>query len=181
MASMIDVAEVGCARVEEAADIAEIVNCAYQGGDGLTAGWTGVAHLLGGSRVTVDQVAAWIVADPLSMLVLRDCGEVVGSVHLTHLRPYVGEIGLLAIRPSRQDGGFGRALLAAAERHLVDHWDCRIAELTVLSPRPELESWYERRGYRPTGRRRPLSPDGEGYGEPMRPALELVEYSRTIA
>ena len=178
---MNDAVEIGCARVEEAPDITDIVNCAYQGGDGLTVGWTGVAHLLGGSRVTVDQVAAWIVQSPQSMLVARESGQLIGSVHLTNLRRDVGEISLLAIRPSRQDGGLGRVLLAAAERHLVNHWNCRIAELTVLSPRPELESWYERRGYRPTGRRRPLSPDGEGYGEPMRPALELVEYSRAIA
>jgi sporulation protein YlmC with PRC-barrel domain len=110
MASMNDVVDIGCARVEEAPDITDIVNCAYQGGDGLTVGWTGVAHLLGGLRVTVDQVAAWIVENPQAMLVVRQSGQLIGSVHLTNVRPDVGEISLLAIRPSRQDGGLGRLL-----------------------------------------------------------------------
>lgn len=173
--------EVGCARIEDASDVTGIVNVAYQGGDGLTPGWTGVAHLLGGSRVTVHQVAGWIIENPMSVLVAREYGQLVGCVRITKLRKDVGEISLLAVLPSQQRAGLGRALLVAAERHLVTHWHCRFAELTVLSPRPELESWYERRGYHATGRRRPLSPDGEGYGEPMRLALELVEYSRAIA
>ncbi len=172
--------QVGWARLEDAPVVTEIVNHAYQGEDDSTCGWTGVAHLLGGPRVTVEQVSVWIHEDPRSVLVAREQNQLVGCVRLTALRATVGEISLLAIRPSQQRGGLGSALLAEAERHLATDWKCQIAELTVLAPRPELEAWYERRGYRTTGKRRPLKPDGEGYGEPMQPTLELVEYSRAL-
>ena len=168
------------AHVDDATDIALLINQAYAGQEASISGWTGVAHLLGGPRITEAQVAAWIQAQPPVIWVARESSTLVGCVRLVHLRPHVGEISLLAIRPSRQRGGLGRRMLAEAERTLKQQWHCQIAELTVLSPRPELEAWYERRGYRLTGRRRPLRPDGEGYGEPRRGALELVEYSRPL-
>jgi ribosomal protein S18 acetylase RimI-like enzyme len=106
---------------------------------------------------------------------------VIGCVLISSVRPGVGEIGLLAVRPDHQGRGVGRRLLTEAEKMLVALWQAVTAELTVLSPRAELEDWYRRLGYRPTGHRQSLSGDGSSYGRPLQPGLELVEYSKAIA
>jgi GNAT superfamily N-acetyltransferase len=66
-------------------------------------------------------------------------------------------LGLLSVDPSRQRGGLGSRLVAAAEDHArargIHHMDLRIVNL-----RTELPEFYERRGYVATGTS-PLSPD----------------------
>jgi GNAT superfamily N-acetyltransferase len=50
----------------------------------------------------------------------------------------------------------GKTLLAAAEAHARETLGAGRMEMQVFSRRRELLSFYERRGYRPTGERRPF-------------------------
>ncbi len=173
--------EISPAQRQEAGVIARLVNDAYHGSAGDSKGWTGVAHLLGGPRIAVAEVAAYIDDSKFMLLVARDHGECVGCILLTRLRPGVGEISLLSVALQRQGAGLGRALVRSGEAWMCGHWQCTDAELTVLSPRPELEDWYRRLGYAETGRCRALGSDGEGYGTPKSPSLFLMEFARRIS
>jgi len=77
-------------------------------------------------------------------------GEMVASVYV-ELRGTRAYLGVLAVSPARQNRGFGRAMMGVAEDY------CRargstVVDLTVLSLRPELPPFYEKCGYRETGR-----------------------------
>jgi ribosomal protein S18 acetylase RimI-like enzyme len=165
----------------QAAPLALLINQAYRGHHGAATGWTSSGHLLGGERIRVDDVVRLLTDVDRQCLVLTASGGLIGCVLISSLRPGVGEIGLLAVRPDHQSAGIGRYLLTAAEKALVTRWQAVTAELTVLSPRSELEAWYRRLGYRPTGRRQSLSGDGGSYGRPLQPGLELVELCKSIA
>lgn len=66
---------------------------------------------------------------------------------------------MLSVHVDGQTNGVGRALLAAAEPVARERWQARTMVLHVVSVRAELLAWYERRGYRRTGRLVPF-PDG---------------------
>jgi GNAT superfamily N-acetyltransferase len=55
-----------------------------------------------------------------------------------------------------QAGGIGRRMIAAAEAEAVARFGARIMEMTVIEARPDLIAWYGRRGYAPSGEKRPL-------------------------
>jgi ribosomal protein S18 acetylase RimI-like enzyme len=88
-------------------------------------------------------------------------------------------LGLLTVRPDRQDQGLGRALLAAAEAHAKARGGRRI-RMTVVDQRGSLIAWYERRGYRLTGERRPWPYDDPSIGRPTVPDLGFVILEKAI-
>ena len=67
-------------------------------------------------------------------LVARDAERLLGCVDVALPPPGVGEISLLAKRPTGEGTGLGRALLGEAERALVERRRVRRADLTVLAP-----------------------------------------------
>ncbi len=97
-------------------------------------------------------------------------------------------IGMFAVHPELQGQGVGNVILDAAEtfaqRHLQSEGqetDKNIVRLTlsILSHRPELLSYYERRGYKLTGVTMPFPADGNN-GEPKRQDLELLELEKIV-
>jgi ribosomal protein S18 acetylase RimI-like enzyme len=65
-------------------------------------------------------------------------------------------LGMLTVDPERQGEGLGKRLLAAAEAFAGHELGASRLEMQVFSRRRELLSFYERRGYRSTGERRPF-------------------------
>jgi len=59
-------------------------------------------------------------------------------------------------------------MLGIAERWAREHWSSRTMQMTVIVQRTELIAWYERRGYRRTGERRPFPYGDERFGLPRR-------------
>ncbi|SNQ51580.1 Acetyltransferase [Frankia canadensis] len=88
--------------------------------------------------------------------------------------------GMFAVRPTRQSGGVGAALLGTAERHAVTTWGAGWMELLVIAQRGELIDWYRRRGYLSTSRTRPFPYNDRRFGEPLRPDLYFVVLRRTL-
>jgi len=155
----------------DAEQIAALVNLAYRPGPAQR-GWTHEAELVSGARVSVAQVGA-LIAGGGAVLVTCDGQVVVGCVHIEPAGDICG-IGMLATHPAWQDRGLGRALLAAAEALAVSRFAATGFSLSVLSARPELLAYYERRGYRPTGARSPYPVDA-GVGSPRVRGLEVIE------
>lgn len=141
-----------------------LIERAYRG-DAARAGWTHEADLVAGTRLEPGELAAALVDPAVRLLSATVAGEPVGCVRVTRCGPARASLGLLTVDPARQAGGLGARLLASGEA-AARALDTRTIELTVIDTRTELIAWYERRGYRPTGERRPFA----------MPALRPVEF-----
>ena len=154
----------------DAQAIADLVNAAYRGLSG-DLGWTHEAKLFDGPRTDAESLGRLIAAgNSLILLCMREAA-LIGSVHLEKIEGGA-YLGLLAIRPALQNAGLGTRLMAEAERLVRERWGCEKISMTVISLRTELIEYYERRGYRRTGKVEPLAVDA-GAGRPKM-SLEMA-------
>ncbi|MEU6157951.1 GNAT family N-acetyltransferase [Streptomyces sp. NPDC047130] len=167
------------ATAEDVDALVELVQSAYRGDDSR-AGWTTEADLLDGQRTDPEAVRE-IVADPSGRLLLaeRDAATV-ACCQLEH-RGAHAYFGMFAVRPGLQGGGLGRAVLTEAERFVRATWGVTEMHMTVISVREELIAWYERRGYRRTGRTSPFPYGDERFGVPRREDLEFELLVKELA
>ncbi|MFV0131108.1 GNAT family N-acetyltransferase [Streptomyces sp. HMX112] len=159
------------------ADVPELValiESAYRG-EASRAGWTTEADILGGQRTDPEGVRQVITSPGSRLLTVERDGEPVACCQLEH-RGDIAYFGMFAVRPGLQGGGLGRRILAEAERLAREEWGAREMHMTVISVREELIAWYERRGYRRTGRTTPFPYGDERFGLPRRDdlAFELL-------
>jgi GNAT superfamily N-acetyltransferase len=164
------------------ADIDEIVtlsNWAYRG-TGEVASWT-VESYLEGERTTPQALRADLAANPSAQILLwRDeAGELLGHCWLEPAAEAVWYLGLLSVRPDRQDQKLGRRLLAAAESFARDR-GARRMQMTVINVRDTLIAWYQRRGYGLTGEVRPFPYGDDRFGKPLRDDLSFVVLERDL-
>lgn len=194
-------------RQAEADDIGaleQLLNRCYR----QTEGWTNEADLIGGIRITQDELASTI-ANPKHYLFVypktitgerdgEETGELLGCIGVDMQVNAAGDkkayIGMFAVHPELQGQGVGNVILQAAEtfagRHLQPDeqatdsqaTDKKPARLTmsILSHRPELLSYYQRRGYQLNGNKMPFPNDGNN-GEPKRQDLELLELEKPVS
>lgn len=148
-----------------------LIESAYRG-EASRAGWTTEADLLDGRRTDPEGVAAVVRgADSRMLLVERD-GGLVACCQLERRGPNA-YFGMFAVRPPLQGAGLGKEIIAQAERTARTEWGAREMHMTVISVREDLIAWYERRGYRRTGRMLPFPYGDERFGIPLRPDLEF--------
>lgn len=138
----------------EAEPVAALINSAYRG-ESSRAGWTTEADFLEGLRTTPDEVRSLIERDGSVILVCERDGAMVGCVHLLDQGTSV-YLGMLVVRPDLQAAGIGKAFMAAAEDFARRTWNATAITMTVITRREELIAFYERRGYRRTGRLSPF-------------------------
>ncbi|MGW3560717.1 GNAT family N-acetyltransferase [Streptomyces sp. NPDC000963] len=159
------------AVLEDVPVLVPLVESAYRG-DASRAGWTTEADILQGQRTDPEGVAAVITAPGSRLLVVERDGEAVACCQLEH-RGEAAYFGMFAVRPELQGAGLGKRIIAEAERRVRELWDVREMHMTVISVREELIAWYERRGYRRTGRTTPFPYGDERFGVPQRDDLEF--------
>ncbi|GGT13183.1 N-acetyltransferase [Streptomyces daghestanicus] len=164
-------------RDATAADVdalVELVESAYRG-DSSRAGWTTEADLLEGQRTDPEGVRAVIEAPGSRLLTAERDGRPVACCQLER-RDGHAYFGMFAVRPGLQGAGLGKAVIAEAERQARTVWGAREMHMTVITAREDLIAWYERRGYRRTGRTSPFPYGDERFGVPLRPdlAFELL-------
>jgi N-acetylglutamate synthase-like GNAT family acetyltransferase len=162
------------ARLGDVPAIVRLVDSAYRG-ETSRQGWTHEADLLDGSRTDTGSVAAIVERADSTLLLVEHDELLVGCCHL-ELRDQYAYFGMFAIRPDRQGGGLGKAVLAEAERRVRARWRVGEMRMTVLAQRAELISYYERRGYRRTGKVLDFPYGDDRFGVPRRAdlALELL-------
>ncbi|MCX5383861.1 GNAT family N-acetyltransferase [Streptomyces sp. NBC_00083] len=151
-----------------------LIESAYRG-DASRAGWTTEADILQGRRTDPEGVRAVITTPGSKLLtVLRD-GVLVACCQLEH-RGDAAYFGMFAVSPALQGAGLGKQIIAEAERLVRAEWGVREMHMTVISLREELIAFYERRGYRRTGKMSPFPYGDERFGVPQRDdlAFELL-------
>ena len=164
--------------------VVDLVNSAYRGGEGAQAGWTSEADYIDGQRTSLEDLTRELAGQPKpTLLLLRETpgGEMLACAMVEpHIEAGYGYIGMVTVKPGLQAGGIGRAMLEAAEDHVRKLGAIR-ARMTVVSIRDSLIGWYERRGYRLTGERKPFPYDDARFGVPRRPDLEFAVLEKTLA
>lgn len=189
-------------RQAEAGDIAALetlLNRCYR----QTEGWTNEADLIGGIRITPAELTNTIASPTHYLFVYpktttgersaEETGELLGCIAVDIKIDANGNksayIGMFAVHPELQGQGIGNVILQAAEtfatRHLQSseqNAQTKPARLTmsILSHRPELLAYYQRRGYELSGHKMPFPNDGNN-GEPKRQDLELLELEKIVS
>lgn len=150
-----------------------VIERAYRG-DNARQGWTHEADLLSGERID-DATLRAMIDDPGQILLIAEQGDVaLGCVSLTARGDGMVYLGLLCVDPTRQAGGIGKAIIAAAEEVSRDTLDADRIEMTVIDSRIELVAYYERRGFVRTGERRPFPVEVD-------PPLNMVVLEKALA
>jgi ribosomal protein S18 acetylase RimI-like enzyme len=168
------------ATAADADALVALVNSAYRG-DSSRVGWTTEADLLGGQRTDADGIRELVASDERRLLLHRAVGGApVACVLLERTAGGGCYLGMLTVRPDLQAAGFGRRLLAAAEKYAAAELGASYVEMTVIGVRTELIAWYERRGYASTGERRPFPYGDERFGLPRRPDLEFEVLRKSL-
>ena len=194
-------------RQAEASDVdalEQLLNRCYRQAEG----WTNEADLVGGIRTTRDELLA-VINDPKHYVFIypktttgergsKETGELLGCIAVdikddvaTNQRAgnQKAYIGMFAVLPELQGLGVGHQILQAAETFAQRHLQSNIqasaqnpARLTmsILSHRPELLAYYQRRGYQLSGNSMPFPVDGNN-GEPKRQDLELLELEKLVS
>lgn len=194
------------AETDDIGALEQLLNGCYR----ETAGWTNEADLVSGIRITPDELVStianpthYLFVYPKTMTGERDgeeTGEMLGCIAVDikvdadadankSVCSNKAYIGMFAVHPELQGQGVGHQILQAAEtfaeRHLqssTQDAQTKPARLTmsILSHRPELLAYYQRRGYQLNGNKMPFPNDGNN-GEPKRQDLELLELEKIVS
>jgi ribosomal protein S18 acetylase RimI-like enzyme len=153
-----------------------LVTSAYRG-DASRVGWTTEADLLDGNRIDPEVLRGDIQrAGSRVLLAERANGdaarELLGCAHVS-VESGAGYFGMFSIRPDLQGAGLGKRLLAEAERVVREDWKLPAMHMTVIDVREELIAFYERRGYRRTGIKKPFPATDPRFGIPRRDDLRF--------
>jgi GNAT superfamily N-acetyltransferase len=125
------------ARADEAENVADLVNLAYEVEDFFKVG----------PRTDEDEVRS--VIDRRQFLVVEDGGRLVACARLS-IDGERGHFGMLSVHPEAQGRGLAKALIAEMERRCIEA-GCRWLDLEYVNLRDELPAFYGRFGFEVTG------------------------------
>ncbi|MEU6660280.1 GNAT family N-acetyltransferase [Streptomyces sp. NPDC046821] len=159
--------------------LVQLIESAYRG-DSSRAGWTTEADILEGQRTDPQGVLDVITSPDSRLLAVEREGQVVACCQLEHRGDHA-YFGMFAVSPALQGAGLGKVIIAEAERTARETWGVREMHMTVISVREDLIAWYERRGYRRTGKMTPFPYGDERFGIPQRDDLQFELLVKPLA
>ena len=168
-------------RPAGAADIPAIVSLvesAYRG-DASRAGWTTEADFLEGRRTGHDEIQS-VISRERSLVLLAERDGVLLACANVAVEDGAGYFGMFSVVPSLQGKGIGSLVLAEAERIAAEDWSCPTMRMTVIDIREDLIPFYERRGYRRTGIKKPFPYGDERFGLPKRDDLRFEVLEKAL-
>lgn len=155
-----------------------LVTSAYRG-DASREGWTTEADFLEGNRIDPEVLRHDILRPNSRVLLLERSGEIVACAHVA-IDDGAGYFGMFSVAPAMQGGGVGKQLLAEAERVAREDWGLRSMRMSVIDIRDALIAFYERRGYRRTGIKKPFPYGDTRFGIPLRDDLRFEVLEKTL-
>jgi len=155
--------------------VVALVESAYRG-DASRVGWTTEADLLDGRRTGRDDIEAILARERSQLLLAEQDGALIACAHVM-VEDGAGYFGMFSVMPERQGQGIGNDVLAEAERVVREEWRCEAMRMSVIDVRDDLIPFYERRGYRRTGVKKPFPYGDARFGIPKRDDLrfEILE------
>ena len=161
-------------------------------------GWTNEAALIGGIRTTPEEMTAMIDNPNVYLFVFenpQDSDDLLGCISVDfspiNHQP-AAYIGTFAVHPALQGRGIGDTMLSAVETFAIRHAHAKNLthlpltylplthlSMSILSHRPELLSYYQRRGYLLTGEKMAFPRDGNN-GDPKRDDVFLEFLQKPI-
>lgn len=155
-----------------------LVTSAYRG-DASRRGWTTEADLLDGNRIDPDLLREDLRRARSRVIVAERGGRMLACAHVAEDHG-AGYFGMFAVDPSLQGGGIGDAVLRECERVAREEWSLRAMRMTVIDVRDALIAFYERRGYRRTGIKKPFPYGDERFGLPKRDDLRFEVLEKAL-
>lgn len=159
------------ATVADIPELVTLVTSAYRG-EVSRQGWTTEADILDGNRIDPEVLRGDIERPRSRVLIAERDGDMLGCAHVCE-QEGCGYFGMFAVRPDLQNARIGRAVLTEAERVVREDWRLPLMRMTVIDLREELIAWYERRGYRRTGSKKPFPATDPRFGLPKRDDLRF--------
>ncbi len=141
------------AELVDAEAIAKLINSAYRG-ETSRKGWTTEADILDGLRTTTSEIGKTIKRDNTFILIGVYRDEIVATICCEWQELAFKDtvhFGMIAVKPSLQNKGYGKTLIQAAEAICLREWRVVGFHMAVISIRHELIAFYERLGYKRTG------------------------------
>lgn len=167
------------ARAEDVPAILALVESAYRG-DSSRAGWTTEADFLEGRRTDSDDIESVLSREQSQILLAERDGQLVACANVA-VEDGAGYFGMFSVVPTLQGKGIGSLVLAEAERIAAEAWSCPTMRMTVIDIRDDLIPYYERRGYRRTGIKKPFPYGDERFGLPKRDDLRFEVLEKPLA
>lgn len=156
-------------------DIVALVNEAYR--SKTKQGWTSEAQLVAGERISLEQVAA-LIHHNATLLLLLEQHKIIACVHLEKHDDFC-YLGMLTTHPDFQNQGLGKKMLEQAEAWARTTFLVTRIRIAVLTQRTELMRFYERRGYKKTGRIEPY-PVNANVGVPLFSDLTVLTLEKQL-
>lgn len=127
--------------------IANLVNTTYRG----EVGWTTEAHIVQSDRTNRQQIEAILSKPDTHFFVVNHLQTLAACIYVAKEKEHA-YIGFFSVHPSLQGKGLGKYVLEQAEIFALENMEVHKFVMFVISQRPELIAFYERRGYLRTGR-----------------------------
>jgi len=176
------------ATIYDAPELVKLVNSAYRG-DVSKKGWTTEADLLDGQRTDYEEILNLIEKPNSSILVARtQQKEIIACCEIriidanyfyptneTHKNLY---FGMFSVNPNLQNQGIGKLFLNKIEEY-GKKWNSKMIQMTVITLRSELLSYYQRRGFIITKHIVPF-PSETKFGIAKVSGLEMVVLEKPI-
>lgn len=141
------------AELVDAEAVAQLINSAYRG-ESSHKGWTTEANILDGLRTTTTEIGKIIKRKDAFMLIGVYRDEIVATICCEWQElafQNTVHFGMIAVKPSLQNKGYGKQMIQAAEAICIREWRVVGFHMAVISIRHELIAFYERLGYKRTG------------------------------
>lgn len=164
------------AEISDIPSLHLLVNSAYRG-DSSKKGWTTEADLLDGQRTDPEGLLEMILSPDSQIELAYEENMILGCVYIKEEDNGL-YFGMLTVNPELQTQGIGKKLLLRVEE-LAREKNKNTIRMTVIGQRQELIAFYERRGYRRTGKTEPFPDHDPRFGLP-KTTLVFHEFKKTI-
>ncbi len=127
--------------------IADLVNLTYRG----NIGWTRETHIIDGDRTNQRDIEAALLNTDGHFFVIYQEQQLISCIYVAQEKDHA-YIGFFSVHPRFQGKGVGKHMLREAELFALRAMKVHKFIMFVVSQRQELIAFYERRGYKHTGR-----------------------------
>ena len=159
--------------------VSKLVNSAYRG-DYAKQGWTTEADLITGQRTDEKTLESELSEPGSSMeLMFNEESALIGCVFLKEIDTSL-YFGMLTVEPSLQGIGLGKILLNHIESIAIGKKKKTI-QMSVIENRKELIDFYERRGFKSTGKLEPFPEGNPEFGIPKQKHQFLIFEKKLIS